>query len=658
MKNSRKAGQKETTDGSRDFSGHFRSLFESSPDGMMLTRQDGTILAANRRMCEMLTMTEEEILRAGRAGIMVDDGDLRAAIRERARTGQFQGELTARRADGSVFPVEISSSLFTTTEGGEMTAIVVRDIGERKGMEDALRRSENRYRSLFETSQDSIFIVDQETGDFVAANDAACHLYGYTENEFLRMKNTAVSAEPIKTKTATRDAVTTVPLRSHRKKDGTVFPVEIAGGYFDEGNRKMHTAFIRDITERKRMEERLIESEALSKMLFNLPQDNVVLLTDKDGVLLDFNRSLSERLGLERDQLLGKCVFDFLPPDIAKSRRRASGKVLRTGKPVRVMDVNGKYWYEHVAYPIFDEGGAVEKIAVFSYDITALKKAEGALQASEQKYRNVFAAESDALFLVDQETGAIKEVNDAACDLYGYTREELLRLKGIDLSAEPDETLRSIRGPDRRVHNRLHRKKDGTTFPVDISVSRFVLDGHPVALGASRDMTAARDAEDELRRHRDRLEDLVKERTAQLERKTASVEELNAALKVLLSQMQESKEALEQHVVSNVRKLVLPYLDKISKGRLDEEQRSSLGVMEANLNQIISPFLHNVQQLNLTPRETQVAALIKDGKTTKEIAEIAGVAKKAIDAYRNSIRKKLGLNKKKVNLQSYLQSLR
>ena len=96
----------------------------------------------------------------------------------------------------------------------------------------------------------------------------------------------------------------------------------------------------------------------------------------------------------------------------------------------------------------------------------------------------------------------------------------------------------------------------------------------------------------------------------------------------------------------------------MKKNHPDPQQLTNLNILEANLNEIVSPFLHTIRQLNLTPRETQIAALIKDGKTTKEIAVIIGVATSSIDSYRNKIRTKLGLTSKKANLQSYLQSLK
>jgi len=169
-------------------------------------------------------------------------------------------------ANGAIRTVEVHTTPIVLSNKKYLFS-VIHDITERKRAEEALQESEARYRSLFETSQDNIFIVDQKTGSFIAANDAACHLYGYTEDEFLRMKHSDVSAEPEKTKAAVRDSITRVPLRLHRKKDGTVFPVEIAGGYFMQGGRALHTAFIRDITDRKRAEAEKAKLETQNRQL-------------------------------------------------------------------------------------------------------------------------------------------------------------------------------------------------------------------------------------------------------------------------------------------------------------------------------------------------------------------------------------------------------
>jgi PAS domain S-box-containing protein len=145
--------------------------------------------------------------------------------------------------------------------------------------EEALRESEKKYRNLFETTNDSVFVVDGETLEILDVNAAACRLYGYSREEFLRMRTVDISAEPAKSADAVRDRITAVSLRFHRKKDGTVFPVEITGGYFTQGNRSYHTAIIRDITERKRAEEALSNSEKRYRALVERSFDSVTLLS-------------------------------------------------------------------------------------------------------------------------------------------------------------------------------------------------------------------------------------------------------------------------------------------------------------------------------------------------------------------------------------------
>ncbi|ABC76113.1 PAS domain S-box protein [Syntrophus aciditrophicus] len=158
---------------------------------------------------------------------------------------------------------------------------------------------------------------------------------------------------------------------------------------------------------------------------------------------------------------------------------------------------------------------------------------------------------------------------------------------------------------------------------------------------------------------RKRMEEVLKKQQMELKIKTKNLEELNAALKVLLKKREEDKNELEENVLSNVKNMVLPYVKKIRMTALDATQLNYINILETNLNEITSSFHHKLtsRSLNLTPREVQVAALIKDGRTTKEIAELMNVCPGAVALHRNHIRKKLGLNKKKVNLASHLSSL-
>jgi DNA-binding CsgD family transcriptional regulator len=166
-------------------------------------------------------------------------------------------------------------------------------------------------------------------------------------------------------------------------------------------------------------------------------------------------------------------------------------------------------------------------------------------------------------------------------------------------------------------------------------------------------------AEKALRKAGKDLEHQVSEKTMELMDKTKTLQEVNTALRVLLNKRDEDKKELEKKVLLNVREMIEPYINKLKKTKLDDVQKTYLGIIESNLSDIISPFVCGVSinLLNFTPTELQVANLVKQGKTTKEIASILNLSAKTIEFHRDNIRKKLGIKNRKINLRSYLLSL-
>ncbi|MCG6536877.1 MAG: LuxR C-terminal-related transcriptional regulator, partial [Syntrophales bacterium LBB04] len=174
--------------------------------------------------------------------------------------------------------------------------------------------------------------------------------------------------------------------------------------------------------------------------------------------------------------------------------------------------------------------------------------------------------------------------------------------------------------------------------------------------GTVQDITPRKQLEKELQQQNSRLDRLVQERTTELEKKSKNLEEMNIALNVLLQKRTEDNQRLQDLMVSNIKNLISPYVEKIRSNSANAKIYLLLDIIEKHLHEILSPLLTNMQQFNLTPKELQVATMVRDGKTTKEIAEVLGVETASIDTHRNNIRKKLGLNRK-VNLQAKLQSL-
>lgn len=155
---------------------------------------------------------------------------------------------------------------------------------------------------------------------------------------------------------------------------------------------------------------------------------------------------------------------------------------------------------------------------------------------------------------------------------------------------------------------------------------------------------------------RKKAEEALKKREAELDMQSRKLEETNTALRVLLDQRREDKTELQRNILYNVEKLITPFVENLEKGPLDSRHMAYVKIIKSNLYDIISPFYRELSSshANLTPKQIQVANMIREGRTTKEIAEILCVSKAAIDFHRDKIRKKLGLANKKVNLRSYL----
>jgi DNA-binding CsgD family transcriptional regulator len=145
----------------------------------------------------------------------------------------------------------------------------------------------------------------------------------------------------------------------------------------------------------------------------------------------------------------------------------------------------------------------------------------------------------------------------------------------------------------------------------------------------------------------------------QLRMQSLNLQETNTALKILLKQREQDKNDLEEKVLSNVKELVFPYIEKLNNSRLDAKQQTYLDILNANIQDIVSPYLKKLsaQYRNFTPMQIQIADLVKAGKSTKEISELLNISDRAIEFHRNNIRNKLGLKNKKINLRTYLMSL-
>lgn len=168
-----------------------------------------------------------------------------------------------------------------------------------------------------------------------------------------------------------------------------------------------------------------------------------------------------------------------------------------------------------------------------------------------------------------------------------------------------------------------------------------------------------RRTEKELQMYHEKLAELVAERTRELNEKSERLEAVNAALKVLLEKREQDKTVLEETVRANISDLVTPYFEKLRTADHQEEREAYLHILESNLKAVAEPFERKLSSkyLQLTPAEIEIANLIKQGKSTKEIARLTRLSRNTIGTRRAKIRKKFGIANSRINLRTYLLSL-
>ncbi len=331
---------------------------------------------------------------------------------------------------------------------------------------------------------------------------------------------------------------------------------------------------------------------------------------------------------------------------------------------------------------------ALEKATLYSKvtsELAERKKAKARIRESERRYRTFLESSPDPIVVYDMQ-GVATYVNPAFEQTFGLSRHELLG-KQIDFVPEAcwPETKAAI---DRMLSGRKitmfetkRLARDGRVLDVQISSTLFQdQNGRPAGnIVTLRDISARKKAEEAVQQYHDQLEELVQERTAELaeanrrleqqieERKRAEgalraqsshLEEVNTALRVLLKKREEDKREVQENILTNVKELVLPYLARLKRGRLEPHQMTLMEILQSNLDNIISPFISKISSryLNFTPAEIRVANLIKEGKTNKEIAELLLISKNTVLFHRHHIRTKLGLKNKKINLRTHLLS--
>jgi PAS domain S-box-containing protein len=418
-----------------------------------------------------------------------------------------------------------------------------------------------------------------------------------------------------------------------------------------------------EIEERKRAEkETFYEQDLLQTLLDNIPE--YVYFKDKNRRFVRASNFFCDLFGCSLEDIIGKKDEDLFPEEIAEETANDDRHVIETGIPLVNKEEGGKsigggeHWVLTTKLPWRDKKGNIIGLFGISREITDRRRTEEVLRRSEERY--VLATKAARVgvwdwnvqtneFHLDQNVKAILGYSDAEIPnnlevWSGYVHPD-------DKQPVMEAFQDHIDGktPEFAYEHRMLHKDGSIRWIMARGTAIRDAQGNPVrVVGTDTDIT-----------QRQLAEEALKAREKELQVKTINLEEANTALKVLLDKRDEDRIELEEKVSLNMKWLVLPYLEKMRKSGLNERQETYANILGSLLNDIISPFTHELssQHVNLTPTEIQVANLVREGKTTKEVVELLNSSTKAIEFHRGNLRKKLGLKNKKINLRSYLLSL-
>ncbi|MBN2861951.1 MAG: PAS domain S-box protein [Bacteroidales bacterium] len=579
----------------------YRRIFENVQDVYFETSIEGTIHEVSPSI-ELLSKGQyktNDLIGRSMCDFCVDPGEWAVLISQLNEYGAVSDyEVTMRNKDSSGIPCSASLKIYVDALGDPQKIIgSMRDITYRKYAEEQLKKKQSQLINAHIIAHLGSWEYDVQEDMFIF-NDPFYALLRTTAGQAggYRMKSAEYAKRFVHpddinlVSSETRKAIETDDPNFTRQLEHRIIYADGETGhitvrFYIEKNSRGKTirtfGVNQDITEQKRAVESLRQSELRFKQISEHSAE-WIWEVDKNGLFTYSSPTVKEILGYDYKEVISKKYFyDFFNPIDGEQLKKAALDLFKRrvgfrNFPNSNLHKDGReVILSTSAIPIFDSGGNYVGFRGVDRDITESKNAEEALQKSEEKFRSTMENSADAIFITDQK-GQYQYVNKAASDMLGYTSDEILSKTILEITPpdKRDSSLEIFKKvlSEGRVYAEIYlQRKDGSYFTADLN--SVLLPGGMV-YGSCRDITERKQVQEELKEYREHLEELVYERTKELNKAKKEAEEANKAKSEFLANM--------SHEIRTPMNAVLGYSELLSSTTVDQTQENYINSIKSS----------------------------------------------------------------------------
>ncbi len=501
------AYKKKTDQAFKQWEETFYKTFNSNPNAICLVNAiDTTFVEVNESFIRFHGYTREEIIghTPGELNLWANPEEMAKMTKTLQQTGRLINVESKYRMKSGEIRTGLFSAQIIQLGNKYYVMFVITDINDLKNMEAALRESEDKFAMAFRSSPNTMCLVNIEDDKFVEVNDSFTRFTGYTKEEAVGHTHQELNLwvnqdDMINMRKALRETGRLVNAEiESQMKSGEIRTGLFSAETLDIAGKRHMILVITDVSEVKKIEEALKESENKLSIAFRASPQALAIVTMGEGKFIEVNDNVCRLTGYSREEIIGHTVDELRVWGDQAFRERMAKHLWETGQvnnqELEWRDRSGELRTMLMSAEIADIGG--EKCIVSSItDITYLKKIENSLRESEEKFNKAFNASPGVLSISKVSDGTFLEINDSFTRVFGFTREETIGHKSLELNiwVNPTDRINMIRQLKEQGHvsnaEYLHRTKSGDIRTLLFSAERIEFGGEPCVLVVTTDIT-------------------------------------------------------------------------------------------------------------------------------------------------------------------------